>query len=112
MTKPLQPTLRERNRYIVFELRSEGKLDRKQVTKSLWNTVLRFLGELGASETSLWLIDWLPDKQKGILKVNHKSVTPVQAALALLKEVDKKPVLPRVLGVSGTIKKAREKWMD
>lgn len=111
MSKPLLPTLRERNRYIAFELISDSRFKREEVVKAVWNTVLRFLGESGASKTSLWLMDWSEEKQSGILKVNHNSVDEVRAALALLKDINKVNCIPHVFGVSGTVKKTREKYL-
>ena len=111
MSKPLIPTQRERNRYIAFKLISDSRFKREEVVKAVWDTVLRFLGESGASRTSLWLMDWSDEKQNGILKVNHNSVDEVRAALALLKDINKENCIPHVLGVSGTIKKSKEKYL-
>jgi ribonuclease P/MRP protein subunit POP5 len=117
-TKPLPPTLREKNRYLAFEFISEGRREdsktssfsRNEVQRAIWSNALKFLGELGVSKTSLWLIEWNESKQKGILKTNRKSVDEVRAAFALIKEINGKRVIPHILGVSGTIKKTREKF--
>lgn len=111
MPKPLIPTLRERNRYIAFELISESRFKRDEIVREVWNSVLIFLGESGASRTSLWLIEWNENEQNGILKVNHNSVDDVRAALAFVKDINKKDCIFHILGVSGTIKKAREKFL-
>lgn len=111
MPKPLLPTLKERNRYLVFELISDSKVDRDSVIRAIWNSSLTFLGELGTSKSSLWLTEWDSAKGIGILKVNHKAVDKARAALALVKEINKKPCIIHVLGISGTIKKAKEKWI-
>jgi len=112
MTKPLPPTLREKNRYLAFEILSEKKFSRDDVTKAIWNSAMRFLGELGVGKTSLWLIDWEEERQHGIIKVNHKSIDEIRASLALIKEINSFPVIPRVKGISGTIKKTRETWLN
>ncbi|MEM2918598.1 MAG: Rpp14/Pop5 family protein [Candidatus Altiarchaeota archaeon] len=112
MTKLLPPTLRERNRYLAFEIISERKFSKEDVTKAIWNSALKFLGELGTGKTSLRLIEWNEEKQHGIIKVNHKSVDEIRAAIALIKEINSIPIIPRVLGVSGTIKKTRERWLS
>jgi len=111
MSKPLLPTLRERDRYIAFELISNSRFGRDEVVRAVWNTTLRFLGEYGTSKTSLWLMDWNEEKQNGILKVNHRSVEEVRAALALLRDINKGDCIFHVLGVSGTIKKTRERYL-
>lgn len=112
MLKPIPSTQRERNRYIVFEIISEGNFDRKIVVRSVWKSVLNFIGEVGASRTSLWAMDWDDERQRGIIKVNHKSVSDIRASLAVIKEIDNSPVIFHVLGVSGTLKKARSKYVE
>lgn len=112
MTKMLPPTLRERNRYLAFEIISERKFSKDDVIKAIWNSSLNFLGELGTGKTSLRLIDWDEEKQHGIIKVNHKSVNEIRAAIALIKEINSTRIIPRVKGISGTIKKTREKWLS
>jgi len=106
---PLPSSKRERNRYLVFELISESgtKFDMGSVSKAVWGAVLDYLGELGASKTSLRMVDWDTKTQKGTIKVSHKSVAAVRAALALVKEIEKKAVMFHVKTVSGILKKAR-----
>ena len=111
MTKPLIPSMRERNRYLIFELISESKFNRDDVVRHLWSALLRSFGEFGAGETGFWVLEWEHEAQKGILKVNHKSVDRVRAALTLMKEINNEKVIFHALGISGTIKKAREKYL-
>ncbi|OYT54742.1 MAG: ribonuclease P [Candidatus Altiarchaeales archaeon ex4484_2] len=107
MTKPLPPTLREKSRYLVLEFRTEKRLSRRAVSRALWNSVLGFLGELGASRLNLWLIDWDLERNKGIIKVTRESVDDVRASISLIREVEGVGVVPRIASVSGTLKKAR-----
>ncbi len=111
MPKQILPSLRERNRYMAFEIISDSDIERGDVVKAVWNSVLQFLGELGASRTSLWVMEWDDKKKKGILKVNHKSVDEVRSALALVKEINRERVILHILGVSGTVKRTREKYL-
>jgi len=109
MAKLLKPTLRERNRYLVFHALSEANFDRKPLVDAIWGSLIRLHGELGAAKTSLWVMDWDEKKNKGILKVNHQSLKAIRAAVALVTEVDGKKASVNVTYVSGTLKKAREK---
>jgi len=111
MPKQLLPSLRERNRYIAFEVISDSDIGREGVMKAVWGSVLRFLGELNTSRTGLWVMDWNDEKKKGILKVNHKNVDEVKAALTLVKEINGKGVILHILGISGTVKKTRERYL-
>ncbi|MBM3309765.1 MAG: ribonuclease P protein component 2 [Candidatus Altiarchaeales archaeon] len=106
--KPLKPTLREKNRYVAVEVVCDRKCTRDEVVKAVWNTILRFLGELNASKMSLWVMDWNDEKQRGILKVNHKSVKDLRIGLTMLGKIGENRASTRVLGVSGTLKQARE----
>ena len=111
----MKPTLRERNRYIAFEIISDKKFSKEEISRGIWNAVLRFLGELGASKASLWLIDWDQEKQRGIFKISHTELDNVKAALTLMKEIktgeNKIPAAYHTLGVSGTVKKTRQKFL-
>ena len=114
MPNLLKPTLREKNRYIAFEILSDQKYSRDEIVKAVWNAALRFLGEKGTSTTSLWIMDWDDEQQKGIIKVNHLSVDDVKAALTLMPEIKKADgnryrCVYRTLTVSGTLKKVRGK---
>ena len=111
MSKPLPPTLRERNRYIVFEVISDSNFTRKCIVREIWNIILEFLGELNASKLSLWMMDWNDETQRGLLKVNHLSVDELRSALSTIKEIDRKRVIFHVLGVSGTLKSAKSQYL-
>ncbi len=112
MPKPILPTLKERNRYIAFESISDSGFSRNDVVKAVWNSILNFFGEMGASRTSLWVMDWDEKKQKGILKANHRGVDTVRTSLALVEGINGHKVIFNVLGISGTIKKARERYLS
>ncbi|MBD3388205.1 MAG: hypothetical protein GF416_03925 [Candidatus Altiarchaeales archaeon] len=108
MPKPLKPTLRERNRYIVFEVISDSKPDRKSVVDAVWGSLLRLHGELGASRTSMWVMDYDPEKKRGILKVNHSSVDVLKSSMAVVKEIRRQKAIINTVKTSGTLRKARE----
>jgi len=107
MLKPLPPTLRERSRYVVLEFSGEGSFSKKDAGRELWSSVLRFLGELGASELNLWIIDWDKKNNTGIFKVRHNTLDDFRASIALIRDINGVRVIPRILSVSGTLKKAR-----
>jgi RNase P/RNase MRP subunit POP5 len=107
---PLPPSKRETNRYLVFEVISEGGFSKTDISKTVWRSALQFLGELGASKLSLRLIEWDEKNQKGILKVNSKGVQEARASLTLIKEIEKNKTIFHVLTVSGILKKARKNF--
>lgn len=112
MTKPLKPSLRERNRYMTFTVTGDIQPNRKQIVDGIWASLLKMYGEVGASQTSMWVMDWEQTKNSGILKVNHKSVEMLRASMTLLKELNGKKIKTDVSRVCGTLKKARNDLKD
>lgn len=107
------PSLKERNRYLVFSILSDKNFKEEDVKKVVWNNCLGFLGELGCGEAGLWFLSdkWNEKKQKGILKVNNKYVEKVRMALSLVNEIEKNKVSINTVGVSGTLNKAEKKFI-
>lgn len=110
---PLPPTLREKQRYLVFEILSKKEFELGDVVSVIWNNSLQTFGEVGVSSFSLWIPGNLYDKarKKGIVKCNHNSVEQMRSVLATIKEIEGDPVCFRVIGVTGTIKSAKAKFM-
>jgi len=109
------PTLREKNRYISFQIISEKgeEFTYSDLESAIWNTILDFLGEYGVSKTSLWLLKdrWDQKTQIGILRCNHKSVQEVIASLGLIDRLGDTRVTFKILKISGTIKSIKERFM-
>ena len=115
----LLPSLRGKKRYIVFEILSEGEVEKGEFLKELWNSLYSLFGETVASSCKLWLIDF--DKEDdafedfkvytGIVRCAHKKTDEVRAALACIPSVGGKRMSIRVRGISGTIKAARRKFI-
>jgi ribonuclease P/MRP protein subunit POP5 len=110
--KILLPTLRERKRYISFQIISEEgeEFSYSDLESAVWGVLLDFLGEHGVSETSFWLLKdcWDQKRQIGIIRCNHKSVHSVIAALGLIERLGDTKITFKILKISGTIKSIRE----
>lgn len=112
--KPVLPSLREKKRYLAFEVISREKInDAKAVSNAILHCALHFLGQLGAAKAGLIALDnkWDKERQRGIVKVSHRHVDAIKAALALASKVDDKEVIFRSLGVSGILKKAENRYL-
>ncbi|MBS3162294.1 hypothetical protein J4467_00020 [Candidatus Woesearchaeota archaeon] len=97
------PSLREKKRYLAFEVESENKLDSKEVQTLIESSMKRFVGELGMAKAGIiFMKDW--KNNRGIIKVNTKSVDELKAALALVKE---EKIIIKSLALSGSIEKVR-----
>jgi len=110
--KTLLPSLREKKRYISFQIISEKgeEFTYSDLESAVWNTTLDFLGEYGVSRTSVWLLKdcWNQKTQKGILRCNHKSVQEVIASLGLIDRLGDNRITFKVLKISGTIKSIKK----
>lgn len=106
--KILPPTLREKKRYIMFQVISEEgeTIDYSDLEQAIWNTCLDFLGEYGVSKASIWLVKncWNEKKHVGIIRCNHKSVHDVIASLGLISRLGDTKIIIKIIKVSGTIK--------
>lgn len=100
--KNILPSLREKKRYIVFEA-----IERKQnIEETIIESCLNFLGSYNYGRAGIQVLKELGRDRKGVIRVNNKYVDHIRAALML----NKKPVI-KCIGVSGTIKKAKEKYL-
>lgn len=112
--KPLIPSLREKKRYLVFEIVSKTPVKSFElVSEAVQNSVLSFIGTKGTAKTGLMIIKdrFNMPKQTGIIKINNKYVDDLKAALALIKEIGGQAVIVRSRGVSGILRKT-EKFME
>jgi len=55
--KPVLPSLREKKRYLAFEVISKEKInDASQVSSAIWNASLQLLGQLGTAKAGLMVL--------------------------------------------------------
>lgn len=104
--KILIPTLREKDRYISFQIISEEPIIYSDLESAILNTFLEFYGEDGFSKLSLWIVKNLynSENQVGVIRCNNKSVQQVIAGLGLISRLGDIRVTMKILKVSGTIK--------
>lgn len=110
--KNLPPTLREKKRYLAFELISEEKLEFGDIVNAFWHSLLNLVGETGTSQANIWFVKdtWDEKNQRGLLKCDNNYVEYVRAAMALIERIGDNRVIPYTLGVSGTMKAAKRKF--
>lgn len=114
MSEPemLPSSMRERKRYIAFEILGEEKIEFPQLINAVWHSILNLFGEINTGLINFWLVkdSWNENKQRGLLKCNHSHVSQVRLALALIDRIGDAKVSIRTIGVSGTMKSARKKY--
>ena len=113
----LPPSLRERRRYLLFEVLCEREIDRRELLKEIWDSLYSLYGDVGASESKVWLIEYHNHNHKreaansssggvGILRCAHNKVEEVRASLACIHSINDARIGIRVIKISGTIKGA------
>jgi len=110
---PMPPTLRDNQRYIVFEIVSKKEVAFENMVNVVWSASLQLFGEVGTSKFRMWVPSMLFDKarKKGVIRTTHDSVEEVRAVIASVKEIEGESVIFHVLGVTGTIRSAKSKFL-
>ena len=109
--KPILPSLKEKKRYLSFEIISEHSFSADDVSKAAMDSILSLLGTLEAGKAGLMFLSDKYSNNSGIIKTNHKFVDKVRTALALVSKIDGEDMLIRTRIVSGTLKKAISKYI-
>lgn len=99
---------RVKRRYLALQLETEGVPTEKEFMDAVWGAVARLYGEVGASMTSLALINLDVERKVVVIRTSLATLDYVRASLASLTSVAGKEAALHVLGVSGTIKALRE----
>ncbi len=104
----LIPSLKQKKRYLVFEVQSSEKFALSEIKEEVENSLLLFLGQQGMARAEPIFIQerFNEATQRFVIKTSHKHVDEVKTALALSKKVKKVPVIIRSIITSGTLKKA------
>jgi len=107
--KKLPPALRKRKRYIAFEIIAIKKINSKDLIVAIRESLLSLFGDYFSADAEIWL-EYFNGRQ-GILRCNHTALNKVKIALTLVGKVKDCKVIPLILGVSGTIKKCKRKYL-
>ncbi|MEN6591619.1 MAG: ribonuclease P [Methanobacteriaceae archaeon] len=115
--KILPPHLRNKKRYLAFEVRSQNPLTRDEVISLIWGAAGGLYGSCGVSRFDLWVVKvWKCNSSgqnitKGILRCRREEVDRVRSVFPVINRFKGKRVVFHTLGVSGTIKSARRKFI-
>jgi ribonuclease P/MRP protein subunit POP5 len=105
--KPIPLSLRGKKRYIEFELITESSLKEKDVSQAVWQSLLQNFGEFGTAKQKPWLISFNSKTSKGIIRCAHDKVDEVKTGLLFVKKVKNVKVVPKIIRVSGSVKKLK-----
>ncbi|MCZ7392385.1 MAG: Rpp14/Pop5 family protein [Candidatus Methanoperedens sp.] len=104
------PTLRDKKRYIAFEAACEHTITRQELISEILNSTCSLYGDAGCSEINPMLMSF--DGRYGIVRCTREKTTQVRASLACINNTKSIRVSILVLGISGTIKGAMEKFIQ
>jgi ribonuclease P/MRP protein subunit POP5 len=104
--KPLLPTLKERQRYIVYEVISAHAMG-IDISEPLLRRLSELLGVFGMADAGILSVSYDTQTQTGLLRCNHDQVVKVRTALLLTTHLGKTPVIIKTRGVSGILKKSK-----
>ena len=112
--KRILPSLRQKKRYLVFEIVSNRKISSfEAVSNAIWQKALALLGETNAAKAGVWILKekFDPKLQRGIIKVNNLYVAHLKSVLLMVEKIGNQKAVLRSVGVSGILKKAENKYM-
>jgi ribonuclease P/MRP protein subunit POP5 len=102
--KPLLPTLREKKRYLAFEVLTQEDLEWKDIRQAIDYACAEHLGRIGLAQAGILFVKH--NKNKGVLRVAHTMLTEVRQALLFITKIGEKQVIVRSLTASGMLAKA------
>lgn len=106
--KALPLSQRGKKRYVLFELSAGKPLSAAIVEKEIFKKFSELFGSKGIAGQKLHFIGFFGEKNLGILKCSLQETENVKAGLLFLKTIAGIPVIPRIVSVSGSVKKLKE----
>ncbi len=108
---PLLPSLKEKKRYVAFEVISKERFNFNQVKKTIEEALFKYIGLLGTSKAGMQILPEKFKQNKGLIRINHKFTDYLKASFTLINKINNKKAVVRSLGTSGILKKAENKYL-
>lgn len=108
--KILPSSLRERKRYLAVEVFSERGVNRSSFLRELRRSIASLFGDAGLSRTGVALLYF--DGTCGVVRCAPEEIWAVRAGIAAITEINGVRVAVRVMGVGGTVRSVREKYIE
>lgn len=102
--KPVLSTLRERKRYLAFEVIAEKELSWHAIQEAIKSVLLLYSGIQGVAASGLVFVK--NNKNKGIVRVAHTYVQTLRQAILFIQKIENIPVIVKSRTVSGVLNKA------
>jgi ribonuclease P/MRP protein subunit POP5 len=100
-----------RRRYLALEIERTQEINESDLENALLGAVSRLFGEYGLSKAGLVLQTYDAFENRIVLRCTNTALDMVKASLASITEIGSKPAAVHVLGVSGTLRSLRKKFL-
>ena len=104
----LLPSLKQKKRYIAFEIISDKVFTASPVETAVMVAIKDFIGELGIAKSAPQFVKEQYHNNRFVLKVNHHFVKEIIAALMLITHLGTAKVIVKSIITSGILKKVNE----
>ena len=107
--KSLLPSLKERKRYIVFDVASDKPVAESDVCAAITDGVQWYVGQRGRAKAGMQFLHelWNPKSQRGIVRVSHTSVDKLRSAFLFVSSIHGIKSSVSTAAVSGIVKKVK-----
>ena len=105
--KPLLPSLKEKRRYVAFEVIAQSRFTERDVADAIIASMLEQVGRRGLSRAGLKFVpeSWDADKMRGVVRVAHDAAELLKSTFPFIKTIKNKSVIVRSVGTSGLLAK-------
>ncbi len=106
--KNLLPTLREKKRYLVFEV--IGEANNSSSIAAVKDSFSSLFGSLESASAHIKAVKSAGSRR--MVSVGRKQVDKLKTAIAMVKSINNRKVILRSVGVSGALNAAASKYMN
>lgn len=101
-----------RRRYLALKIEHVQEINESDLENAFLSAVSGLFGEYGVSKAGLVLLSHDAVKNCAVLRCTNTALDMVKASLASITKIGLEPVAVRVLGVSGTLRSLRRKFLN
>lgn len=108
--KSLLPSLKEKKRYIVFEVLAQSAAHQHEVYEAITHALYHTHGVHGLAEAGMQFLPerWNAAQQRGILRVSNVGANMVKASFPFISTIGRKKAIVRSIATSGIVGKTEK----
>lgn len=110
--KALKPSQREKKRYVVYEISGMESENMFSIQNKLVTRLNEMLGIYDSATAGIQPLKYNQEIRRGLIRVNNKMVDKIKGCFPLITKLDKEEISLKSVGVSGSMKKAKEKYLE